>query len=181
MNPANEAEKRRAYMRAYRERNREKQREYMRAYRRANPEKWADYREQNRDKIAAAARDYRATNAGEINAKAVVRRRVKRASDPVFAMAHRARARIAHAYRGALKPAKTQALIGCTFEEFAAHIEAQFAPGMSWSNRGEWHIDHIVPICSFDLSDAEQAARAFHFTNCRPLWASDNLAKGARL
>lgn len=62
-----------------------------------------------------------------------------------------------------------------------AHLEAQFAPGMTWENRGEWHVDHIRPLASFDLTDPEQLRTASHYTNLQPLWASDNLAKGARL
>lgn len=156
----------------------QKQREYMREYRKRNPEKWAEYRAKNREKLAANARQYRADNAAEQSKRDVARRKAKRASDPKFAIVHRTRARIAHAYRGALKPAATQRLIGCTFEQFCAHIESQFLPGMSWANRSQWHIDHIRPVCSFDLSDPEQAMQAFNFTNCQPLWAIDNLRKG---
>lgn len=65
-------------------------------------------------------------------------------------------------------------LIGCTPPEFLAHIEAQFAPGMSWANRDEWHVGHVRPCCTFDLTDAAQLAKCFHFTNLRPFWAEDN-------
>ncbi|AHM03043.1 hypothetical protein roselon_00603 [Roseibacterium elongatum DSM 19469] len=50
---------------------------------------------------------------------------------------------------------------------------------MSWENRGEWHVDHVRPLASFDLSDPGQQAQAFHFSNTRPLWAGDNLSKGS--
>ncbi len=61
-----------------------------------------------------------------------------------------------------------------------SHIESMFEPGMSWDNWGEWHIDHIRPLASFDLENAERLAEACHYTNLRPLWKVDNLRKGAK-
>ena len=41
-------------------------------------------------------------------------------------------------------------------------------------------MDHIKPLCAFDLTEPEQQALAFHYTNLQPLWASDNMRKGGR-
>jgi hypothetical protein len=82
---------------------------------------------------------------------------------------------------GGTKPSSSIELLGCTVEEARAHIERQLLPGMTWENHGEWHIDHVRPIASFDLTDPEQVRACAHFTNLQPLWAADNLAKGARL
>ena len=59
-------------------------------------------------------------------------------------------------------------------------IESQFVDGMSWDNHGEWHIDHIRPCASFDLTDPEQQKECFNYKNLQPLWAKDNLSKGDR-
>jgi hypothetical protein len=80
---------------------------------------------------------------------------------------------------------KTQSmieLIGCTITELRQHLEAQFADGMTWENYGKygWHIDHIRPCASFDLSDPNQQSQCFHYTNMQPLWAIDNIRKGAK-
>lgn len=48
---------------------------------------------------------------------------------------------------------------------------------MTLVNHGLWHIDHIKPCCSFDLTKADQQRECFHFTNLQPLWAKDNLRK----
>lgn len=78
------------------------------------------------------------------------------------------------------KSASTLELLGCTIEHAREHLEKQFTEGMTWDNHGEWHIDHIIPCASFDLSDPEQQKKCFHYTNLQPLWAKDNLIKGAR-
>lgn len=67
-------------------------------------------------------------------------------------------------------------VIGCTIEQFKAHIEARFQPGMSWSNYGKgvdkWSLDHIEP-----LDKSEIGSSVNHFTNLQPLWYSDNSRK----
>jgi hypothetical protein len=76
----------------------------------------------------------------------------------------------------------TADLIGCTIEELRQHLEAQFINSMNWNNYGRtgWHIDHIRPCASFDLTDAEQQRQCFHYTNLQPLWAAENIRKGAK-
>jgi len=78
---------------------------------------------------------------------------------------------------------KTLVLIGCSLQELMCHLEARFMPGMTWKNYGRygWHIDHVVPCCSFDLTDEKQQRACFHFTNLQPLWWRENLSKGGRV
>lgn len=73
----------------------------------------------------------------------------------------------------------TMELVGCSKEELIKHLESKFQEGMSWKNwsLNGWHIDHIRPISSFDLSDPAQVKECFHFSNLQPLWAIDNLKK----
>lgn len=53
--------------------------------------------------------------------------------------------------------------------------------GMSWENYGEWHIDHIVPCSSFDLTDPKQQEDCFNFKNLQPLWGWENSKKGSKI
>lgn len=62
-----------------------------------------------------------------------------------------------------------------------SHIEQQFQLGMTWQNYGTWHIDHIRPCGSFDLTEQTERQACFHWSNLMPLWAADNMAKGARI
>ena len=93
----------------------------------------------------------------------------------------RARVRAAITRSSGAKSRKTTRLIGCSVPQLRKHLEAQFTEGMTWDNHGEWHIDHIKPCASFDLTDAEQQLECFNYTNLQPLWASDNLSKGAKV
>jgi hypothetical protein len=69
--------------------------------------------------------------------------------------------------------------LGCSVPELRQHLEGLFQEGMSWENwsRYGWHIDHIRPLCTFDLTDYEQVKIACHFSNLQPLWAEENLRK----
>jgi hypothetical protein len=75
------------------------------------------------------------------------------------------------------KSGSSRELLGCSISEVRKHLEAQFATGMTWANHGKWHIDHIRPCCTFDLSNPAQQRACFHYTNLRPLWAHDNLSR----
>lgn len=48
---------------------------------------------------------------------------------------------------------------------------------MSWSNYGDWHIDHIIPCAAFDLNDELEQKACFHYTNLQPMWAKENIQK----
>jgi hypothetical protein len=86
----------------------------------------------------------------------------------------------------ALRKAKTkkrmpaEKYFGCTLPELYLHLEGLFVDGMTMANHGQWHIDHIRPVNSFDHTIAGWEFEANHYTNLQPLWAADNLAKGAK-
>jgi hypothetical protein len=80
------------------------------------------------------------------------------------------------------KEGRTIEFIGCTMLHARKHIEKQFRKGMHWNNHGTvWHIDHIVPLSKFDLTDAMQRKRANHFTNLQPLYVHENMRKGNKI
>jgi len=107
----------------------------------------------------------------------------KRKTDPVCRIVDSLRSRIRAVLKGNNKSQHSMELIGCYSDELKSYLEKQFTDGMTWDNYGYygWHIDHIKPCASFDLSDPEQQKLCFHYSNLQPLWAKDNLAKNNKL
>jgi len=134
------------------------------------------YREENRERLRTYWRERARTPKYRRFRREYVRN--KRHTDINYKVLANLRNRLKHVMTGYLKADKTLQLLGCTVEQLRAHLEARFTSGMSWSNYGEWHIDHIKPCSSYDMSDPVQQAACFHYTNLQPLWAIDNLKKG---
>lgn len=153
-----------ARARKYRENNPEK----VRASKRSNYLK-------NREKKLIEMSDYKKRNREKLNAYF----RQKNASDMSFRIANRYRAKMNSLIYGKSKDYTALTYFGCTRVEFMHHLESQFAEGMTWGNRAVdgWHVDHIVPVCSFDMTVPEQAAKCWHYTNMRPVWAKENQSK----
>lgn len=75
------------------------------------------------------------------------------------------------------KKGKSFDILGYTAVDLKDHISSLFADGMSWSNHGEWHIDHIIPVSMMVKSGVEDPKRINALKNLRPLWAVDNLKR----
>jgi hypothetical protein len=99
------------------------------------------------------------------------------------------RNRLGHLLRNRQKRGSAIRDLGCSLSKFKGYIEALFYPHprtgemMTWNNwaRDGWHLDHIKPLSSFDLTDRESFLKACHYSNIQPLWAEENLSKGARI
>lgn len=105
-------------------------------------------------------------------------------STPKYILTNRTRASVHHHLRkqGLLKTHKTFDILGYTPTQLMHHLESWFTEGMSWDNMGEWHIDHIRPVSSFtfDSMDDPEFKACWALENLQPLWAFDNMSKGAK-
>jgi hypothetical protein len=104
-------------------------------------------------------------------------------SDPLFRLKFTLRRGVKDCLIRRYRPERSLDLIGCTAKECLEHLESLLWPGMTWENRGKngWHIDHIVPIDSFDITIKEEQYKCFNYKNLQPLWEDDNCSKGDRL
>jgi len=107
--------------------------------------------------------------------------------DSNFKIANTLRASIVGALKrqGIRKSRRTEELLGTSKINARKHIESLFKPGMTWENHGlgmdKWHIDHKIPCASFDLKCPVQQLACCYYKNLQPLWAIDNIKKGAKL
>lgn len=145
--------------------NKDKMDEYYKSYREQNREQsrinYKEYYLLNKDKINKYKHDY-------VNSNIDVK------------IKHRLRCRISMAMysKATSKCTSSSNLLGCSIHEFKKYLEGKFTKGMTWENYGKsgWHIDHIIPCDSFDLSIPDQQKKCFHYTNLQPLWATTNIA-----
>jgi len=76
---------------------------------------------------------------------------------------------------GKKKEGHTIDLLGYSAIDLKEHLEKQFISGMTWNNYGQWEIDHIKEICTFDKETHQNIVNSL--SNLQPLWKKDNLNK----
>ena len=139
------------------------------------------YWQENRERLLQKKREYYQKNKESILQKRKEYVRKKSKTDPLFKFIKNIRSRICQGIKssGAIKDTNCEELLGCSFEEAYCYITSLFKEGMSWENHGYrgWHIDHIIPLASFDLNYPEERKKGFHYTNLQPLWAEENFKK----
>ena len=138
------------------------------------------YRESNHENILKQKSEYRQNNRALLSKKQSEYTKKRLETDDYFRLKLNLRSRINMAIKNAsaVKSGPTFELLGCTPDEVRIFLEAEWEPGMSWDNYGEWHVDHMKPCSKFNLEDPEEQKKCFHWTNLQPLWALDNLRKG---
>lgn len=165
-----------------------KNRPKRKAYYQNNKEKIKEskkrYYIKNKDRLYEKHKAYLSINKESLKKKRREWERDQSKNNPQYKLRKVLATRVRNSFKNQsiIKEIKTMDLLGCTIEEFKLHMEKQFKKGMTWNNYGVhgWHIDHRVPCVSFDLTKESEQKACFHFTNLQPLWAFDNLSKGAK-
>ena len=169
----NNIEERRAQHRLYSKKNYNKLKQY-----------YKDWYKKHREDRVKKCKDYYKKNRDKVIQKQYENRKHRLKTDPQYYIKDRlsTRIRMAIMNQTGKKTKRTIELLGVDIEIVRRHIESQWLPGMSWENHNiiGWHIDHIRPCASFDLTDPEQQKECFNYKNLQPLWGPDNLKKGAK-
>lgn len=142
----------------------------------------------NRDHRLEKMRQYRAENLEEINSRKRVSSREffksRYKNDLGFTLKHRMRSLIRTTLKNGRSGKRMAEILGYSSDELKNHLESMFIDGMTWEKfmAGEIHIDHIVPISSFTIvsDECDDFKHCWALSNLRPLWAKDNLSKGAK-
>lgn len=104
----------------------------------------------------------------------------ERRKDPLVRLKESIRTRIYNGLKDG-KDRSTEQYIGCNIQEYKFYLESLFTPEMSWDNYGEyWEIDHIKPICKFNLLNEEEMYECFHYKNTQPLTKPENREKSGK-
>lgn len=162
----------------YRDNNKDKLSDYFKKHYQANAEKKRDisrkhYRD-NREKKIEQIKEYQSEN----KEKVLGYKRKYKKNNPEFCAIRSLISRVESNWKGSRE--KCEKKLGYTSADLRRHLESQFSEGMSWGNRSEWHIDHIKPIKAF-LDEGVMDIKVINaLDNLQPLWASENLSKGAK-
>jgi hypothetical protein len=182
--------------RRWMKKNRDKVQAASKRFRDKNPEKTKEInrrsKEKNKEKIKLRLREWREKNKEHIKEYKKIHRKkykernielraIRRKTDSLYNLTNAVRCRINEYVKklDIIKRNKTFDIVGCTPQELKEHLESQFKDGMSWENRNEWHIDHIIPLCSATTED--ELYKLCHYTNLQPLWATENIKKGGKI
>lgn len=128
---------------------------YLEKYRLENKDTLKEWRKNNKPLLADIQKRYRENNRCCVAWRNVLHSTLKRL--------------------GTMKEGHTIDILGYSADELKHHIEIQFTEGMTWDNYGKWHIDHILPVTSFEPNTDVKIVCALN--NLQPLWAHDNLVK----
>jgi hypothetical protein len=129
-----------------------------------------EYREKNIDKIRKTKRDYE---------------RNRKASDPLYKLV----ANFRTAIYTVLKESNVDKyghyfdVLQYSPEELINHLEKQFKDDMTWDNYGIWHVDHKLPITSFDIQEMgdEEFMKCWCLDNLQPMWGEENIRKSNKV
>jgi hypothetical protein len=149
----------RDYAKTWYEQNKEYRKEYLK-----------EYREKNTEKIKKTKRNYE---------------RNRKSSDPLYKLISNFRTAIYQV----LKESNVEKnkhyfdILQYTPESLINHLESQFDENMNWENYGEWHVDHKLPITSFNIQEMGDVEfmNCWSLDNLQPMWGTDNIRKSNKV
>lgn len=161
----------------------EKHRARAAAYQRENPDKVAKRNKRFREDNPNYGREWEAANADRVKKK---RRKQfeKKMATPRGRLENSIKVGVHRGLsKGSKAGRKTFEILGYTSSQLKEHLEDRFLPGMTWENYGRWHVDHMIPRSAFNYETVDDIdfKRCWALENLRPMWAKENIRKGAKL
>ena len=141
----------------------ENKRDYLNQYHK-------EWREKNIDKHRENKRNYEKT---------------RKANDPLYKLIANFRTAIYQVLKenNINKNGHYFEILGYTPYDLIKHIESKFTEGMTWENYGEFHIDHVTPISSFNIQEIgdNEFMRCWSLDNLQPMWGDENIRKSNKI
>jgi hypothetical protein len=158
----------------YYQKNKERRLQYFTEWQKNNQNKrkqyLKEYREKNIDRIREVKRTYEKT---------------RKANDPLYKLINNFRTAIYQVLKenNVKKNGHYFDILKYSPDDLINHLESKFTDKMTWDNYGEWHVDHILPISSFDIKEIgdEEFMRCWELKNLQPLWGDENIRKSNRI
>lgn len=152
-------------------------RDYYKSHKEEILKKCKEYIQKHKEKTIIYQKIYRKKYRKRLNKQHNEARKQRLKNNIDFRIRYNLRVRLFKALHRKQKLATTIKLLGCSIDFLKQYLQNQFKLGMSWNNYGKWHIDHIRPCASFDLSKAKEQFKCFNYKNLQPLWAEENIRK----
>ncbi len=169
-------QKKRDRSKEYYKKNREEIIRKSREYRKNNIRKGKEYQKEyyQRPEVKKRKKEYRLRT--EIKIKTNLRHRDRYSQDKNFNIRLRLSALMRHALNIYTKAGKikSSSKYGIDYQKIIEHLKP-FPEDIS-----SYHVDHIKPLCIFDLTDPEEIKKAFSPENHQWLLASENMSKGGK-
>lgn len=148
-------------------------------------EYYKEWSKNNRNELREYHSEWREKNRDILNLKSSEYERNRRRDDPKYRLCARTRTAVYTCLkeRNINKNKATFDLLGYSLDDLIVHLESKFVDGMTWENYGEWHVDHIIPMSSFNFNSINdnEFKICWSISNLQPLWSKDNLIKGSKI
>jgi predicted transcriptional regulator len=143
-----------------------------------NHKKWS---EKNKEHLTEYHKKWRTENVEKWRSTKRNYERNRKASDPAYKLISNFRTAIYQVLKenNVEKNKHYFDILQYTPEELISHLEKQFTDGMTWENYGEWHVDHRMPISSFNFEsvDDDSFIKCWSLDNLQPMWGKENIVK----
>lgn len=162
--------------------NIDEEKKQRKIWRKENPDRVKAWNQKaykkNQEKILSQKKVYAKLNKDKINAY----KRNRYQNNFGYRMEMTNRLRLREVLKGKTKDVSSKECVGCTVDYLQAWIRFQFYDGMTTNNHGEyWHLDHVKPCESFDLTKTDQLKECFHWSNIQPLRWDKNIKKSDKI
>ena len=132
--------------------------------------KTKDWNKKNPQKVKQNQKKYNEQNKEKRN----IYLKSKRETDVKIRLISNTRNRTYKSLKGMTKQSSTKEILGIDVDLYKKWIECLMTPEMNWTTI---EVDHVKPICMFDVSKHEELKEAFSWKNTQSLLKHDHRRK----
>ncbi len=155
-------------------------------YKAKNKEKIATYnkkyKSEHKEEVKEYNHNYNIENRETIQQRQTAQHRERRKTDSNYKLRLNLSSRIQKLIKSKKNNRSYNEFIGCSLDDIKKWLEHNFYGDMTWENYGTvWHVDHVIPCCTFNLENDDQVKICCNWANVQPLLVDHNLSKSGSL